>query len=79
MNIAQKPYAVVLAAILALAAFFGTFLATFVVGVNLFAVPGSLDTGMVAIFCTPFYVILAVMAAAVVFVGTEKLLQSPLK
>ena len=79
MNIVAKPYTVVLAAILALAAFFGAFLAAFVVGVNLFADPGNMDTGMAAIFCTPFYVILAVMAAAVVFVGTHKLLQLSVK
>jgi hypothetical protein len=70
----KKSYAVVLATILALVAFVVTFLAAFIVGINLFADPGNIDTGMAAIFCTPFYVILAVMAAAVAFAGTQKLL-----
>jgi len=70
----KKSYAVVLATILALAAFVVTFLAAFIVGISLFADPGNMDTGMAAIFCTPFYVILAVMAAAVAFAGTQKLL-----
>lgn len=79
MNGSVKPYAVVLATVLALVAFFSTFLAAFIVGVNVFADPGNLDTGMAAIFCTPFYVILAVIAAAAVFVGVHKLLKSPVK
>jgi hypothetical protein len=70
----KKSYAVVLATILALATFVVTFLAAFIVGINLFANPGNIDTGMAAIFCTPFYVILAVIAAAVAFAGTQKLL-----
>jgi len=70
----QKSYAVVLATILALAAFVVTFLAAFIVSINLFADPGNMDTGMAATFCTPFYVILAVMVAAVAFAGTQKLL-----
>jgi len=70
----KKSYAVVLATILALVAFVVTFLAASIVRINLFADPGNMDTGMAAIFCTPFYVILAVMAAAVAFAGTQKLL-----
>jgi hypothetical protein len=70
----KKSYAVILATILALATFIVTFLATFIVGINLFTNPGNIDTGMAAIFCTPFYVILAVIAAAVAFAGTQKLL-----